>query len=104
MLFLSFDREFTNHAKHGVTKEEEWNKDLEEYSKKYPEEAREFKQLVSGGLPQDWEKAIPVSTPRSSQHNLNFYYFGAYAKIVGDGSTFRRIRRSTQQEATPKPA
>jgi transketolase len=51
--------EFTNHAKHGVTKEEEWNKDLEEYSKKYPEEAREFKQLLSKELPQDWEKAIP---------------------------------------------
>lgn len=59
--FLPFDREFTNHAKHGVTKEEELNKDLEEYSKKYPEEARESKQLLSKELPQDSEKAIPVS-------------------------------------------
>lgn len=51
--------EFTNHAKHGVAKEEEWNKALEVYSTKYPEEAREFKLLISGNLPQDWEKSLP---------------------------------------------
>jgi transketolase len=51
--------EFTNHAKHGVAKEEEWNKALEDYSRKYPEEALEFKQLLSGELPDGWESAIP---------------------------------------------
>nr|XP_024385105.1 transketolase, chloroplastic-like isoform X2 [Physcomitrium patens] len=51
--------EFTDHAKHGISEEEEWNEALEDYSKKYPEEARNFKELISGELPKDWEKAIP---------------------------------------------
>ena len=59
-------RQFTNQAKHGVAKEEEWNKALEDYLRKYPDEAREFKQLLSGELPQDWEKALPVSAMTNS--------------------------------------
>ncbi|KAG0566208.1 hypothetical protein KC19_7G046000 [Ceratodon purpureus] len=51
--------EFTNHANHGVAEEEEWNKSLEDYSRKYPNEAREFKQLISGQLPDNWEEALP---------------------------------------------
>lgn len=63
--FLSV-REFTDHAKHGISEEEEWNEALEDYSKKYPEEARNFKELISGELPKDWEKAIPVKSLASS--------------------------------------
>ena len=41
--------------------EAEWNAGLAAYESKYPEEAKEFKQLISGDLPEGWEKALPVS-------------------------------------------
>lgn len=45
----------------GAAVEAEWNADLAAYESKYPEEAKEFKQLISGDLPEGWEKALPVS-------------------------------------------
>ena len=45
----------------GAAVEAEWNSDLAAYESKYPELAKEFKQLISGDLPEGWEKALPVS-------------------------------------------
>lgn len=45
----------------GAQLEAEWNAKLALYEATYPKEAAEFKQLVSGKLPEGWEKALPVS-------------------------------------------
>ncbi|CAR24275.1 Transketolase [Lachancea thermotolerans] len=45
---------------------EAWNKTLEEYSAKYPELAAELKRRISGELPQGWESALPLYTPKDS--------------------------------------
>lgn len=50
----------------GAKLEADWNATLATYEQKYPAEAAAFKQLVSGKLPEGWEKALPVSTPRCS--------------------------------------
>lgn len=36
---------------------------LESYSSKYPEEAKEFKTLIDGTLPDGWDKELPTFTP-----------------------------------------
>ena len=69
-MFCLSSREFTNHANHGVAEEEEWNKSLEDYSRKYPNEAREFKQLISGQLPDNWEEALPVRSLNNSHWTI----------------------------------
>jgi len=47
----------------GAAAEAEWNSLLDTYTSKYPEEAAEFKQLISCELPAGWEKALPTFTP-----------------------------------------
>ncbi|MBE9179168.1 transketolase [Oculatella sp. LEGE 06141] len=47
----------------GADAEAEWNQLLQEYETKYPNEATEFKRLLSGKLPDQWEKALPTFTP-----------------------------------------
>eukprot|EP00951_Prasinocladus_malaysianus_P036398 scaffold383002_cov47-Prasinocladus_malaysianus.AAC.1 len=49
--------------KAGEEIEAAWNKTLEAYTEKYPEEAAEFKQLTSGELPAGWESCLPTFTP-----------------------------------------
>jgi hypothetical protein len=51
----------------GANYEKEWESALAKYAEKYPEEAKEFKQLISGELPAGWEKALPVSRPSCSR-------------------------------------
>ena len=36
---------------------------MAQYKTKYPEEAAEFEAIVSGDLPEGWEKALPTFTP-----------------------------------------
>ena len=36
---------------------------MADYEKKYPEEAAEFKQLIGGDLPDDWDAVLPHFTP-----------------------------------------
>ncbi|CUS21985.1 LAQU0S04e05534g1_1 [Lachancea quebecensis] len=50
----------------GQQQNEAWNKTLEEYSAKYPELAAELKRRISGELPQGWESALPLYTPKDS--------------------------------------
>jgi len=47
----------------GAAFEAEWEATLATYTEKYPEEAAEFKQLISGELPEGWEDALPKFTP-----------------------------------------
>ncbi|XP_002991185.2 transketolase, chloroplastic [Selaginella moellendorffii] len=70
---------WSKHTKLGADLEAQWEASLAAYEKKYPTEAAEFKQLISGELPDGWDKALPVYTPESpgdatrnlSQTNLN---------------------------------
>ena len=43
--------------------EAEWNAKMDAYAAKYPEEAAEFKGLISGALPSGWESCLPTFTP-----------------------------------------
>lgn len=47
----------------GTKLEEEWNAVLATYKSKYAEEAAEFERLLSGKLPEGWEKCLPHYTP-----------------------------------------
>lgn len=50
-------------ALQGAKLEQKWNEDLKAYTEKYPEEAEEFKQLISCELPKDWDATLPRFTP-----------------------------------------
>jgi transketolase len=52
--------------KKGAEKEAAWNKVLAEYEEKVPEVAAEFKQLISGELPEGWMDALPKFTPEDA--------------------------------------
>ncbi len=45
---------------HAAQAESTWNLTLAHYETSYPEAAGEFKSIVAGTLPADWEKALPV--------------------------------------------
>jgi transketolase len=47
----------------GAQAESEWNKTFADYKAKYPQEAAEFERLLSGKLPEGWDKALPTYTP-----------------------------------------
>ncbi|MDX2098595.1 MAG: transketolase, partial [Leptolyngbyaceae cyanobacterium bins.59] len=55
--------QFRKAIERGANYEAEWNKVWETYKSKYAEEAAEFERLISGKLPEGWEKALPVYTP-----------------------------------------
>jgi transketolase len=53
--------EFFHQAlKTGADQENAWEKLLEDYSSKYPELGAELKQILSGKLPDGWDKDLPV--------------------------------------------
>ncbi|KAI5061531.1 hypothetical protein GOP47_0024036 [Adiantum capillus-veneris] len=58
-------RHWSSHLKDGADLEAKWKADLASYEKKYPEEAAEFKKLISCELPSGWEKALPTYTPEN---------------------------------------
>ncbi|WP_207369518.1 transketolase [Heyndrickxia coagulans] len=47
-------------VENGVKKEKEWASLFEAYEKQYPQLAAELKQAIKGGLPDGWDKDIPV--------------------------------------------
>jgi transketolase len=69
----------------GASLEAEWNETWAQYKTKYPEEAAEFERLISGKLPEGWDKALPTYTPedkpiatrKTSEATLN-----ALAKVL----------------------
>ncbi|WCJ22872.1 Transketolase [Euphorbia peplus] len=72
-------KHWSRHVDGGASFEAEWNAKFAEYEKKYPQEAAEFKSIITGELPAGWEKALPTYTPETpaeatrnlSQTNLN---------------------------------
>lgn len=46
----------------GAGYESEWNQALADYKAKYPQEAAEFERLLSGALPDGWDKVLPTYT------------------------------------------
>ncbi|KAH7299835.1 hypothetical protein KP509_24G032100 [Ceratopteris richardii] len=76
---------WSRHAKQGAELEVKWDNDLATYERKYPEEAREFKQLISGELPSGWDNALPRYTPELSgdaTRNLSQACLNAIAKVL----------------------
>eukprot|EP00250_Pteridium_aquilinum_P014792 c22202_g2_i1 orf=231-1691(+) len=76
---------WSRHTKDGADLEAKWNGDLAAYEKKYPQEAAEFKGLVSGELPAGWEKALPTYTPETpgdATRNLSQTCLNALAKVL----------------------
>jgi transketolase len=51
------------HAAEGAAAEAEWNKLFSSYGEKYPKEHAELKRILSGDLPEGWEKSLPVYKP-----------------------------------------
>jgi transketolase len=47
-------------GKSGAALQEQWNKQLDEFTKAYPEEAGVLKLSFSGDLPKEWDKDLPV--------------------------------------------
>lgn len=55
--------QYNAHAAEGAAAEQEWNKLLNSYAEKYPNEAKDLHRRLTGELPEGWEKALPVYTP-----------------------------------------
>jgi transketolase len=72
-------KHFRKAVERGAQLESEWNQVLADYKAKYPEEAAEFERLLSGKLPEGWEKALPtykpedkaLATRKTSEMSLN---------------------------------
>lgn len=47
-------------TEYGERLEREWDSKLNNYESKYPQEAVEFKTLLSGGFVPGWETSLPV--------------------------------------------
>jgi transketolase len=72
-------KHFRKAVERGAQYEDEWNKVFADYKAKYPQEAAEFERMVSGKLPEGWEKALPtykpgdkaIATRKTSEITLN---------------------------------
>lgn len=70
---------FRKAVERGAQLESEWNKIWSDYKAKYAEDATEFERLLSGKLPEGWEKSLPiyktedkaVATRKTSEITLN---------------------------------
>lgn len=56
-------KHFRKAVDRGANLETEWNQALADYKAKYPEQAAEFERMLSGKLPEGWEKALPTYKP-----------------------------------------
>ncbi|OLP17354.1 transketolase [Leptolyngbya sp. 'hensonii'] len=54
---------FRKAVEQGATAESNWQKTLAEYKAKYAAEAAEFERMLSGQLPEGWEKSLPTYAP-----------------------------------------
>ncbi|MCO5563801.1 hypothetical protein L7F22_017449 [Adiantum nelumboides] len=78
-------RHWSHHVEDGAELEAKWKADLASYEKKYPEEARDFKKMISGELPDGWQKALPTYTPENpgdATRNLSQTCLNALAKVL----------------------
>ncbi|MEA5472446.1 transketolase [Spirulina sp. 06S082] len=51
----------------GASAEAEWNQTFATYKTKYAADAALFERLISGKLPADWDKCLPVYTPETKK-------------------------------------
>ncbi|QJB28078.1 transketolase [Limnospira fusiformis] len=58
-------KHFRKAVERGANYEDEWKATLETYKSKYPEEAATLERLLSGKLPEGWEKSLPTYTPET---------------------------------------
>ncbi len=58
---------FRKAVERGAQSEKEWNDLFNQYKSKYPEDAALLERMMSGKLPEGWEKALPVYTPESKK-------------------------------------
>lgn len=54
---------FRQAVSRGASAEQEWSETLAAYRSKYPEEAALFERMLSGKLPEGWDKVLPSYTP-----------------------------------------
>lgn len=85
----------------GVKVEASWNELFENYEKQFPELAKQFKQAITGELPEGWDKELPMydtespkmATRQSSGAALNAIaphlptLFGGSADLAGSNNT-----------------
>jgi transketolase len=55
--------QFRKAIERGASYESDWNNLLQEYNKKYPDEAAVLNRMISGKLPDGWDKVLPTYTP-----------------------------------------
>lgn len=60
-------KHFRKAVERGASIEAEWNQLFAQYKSKYPEDAALLERMVSGKLPEGWEKALPTYTPESKK-------------------------------------
>lgn len=58
-------KHFRKALERGANYENEWKATFETYKSKYPEEAATLERLLSGKLPEGWEKCLPTYTPET---------------------------------------
>lgn len=104
---------FAAAGKKGAAAEAKWNETLAAYTKNHPEEAAEFKQLISGDLPSGWESSLPTYTPEDkglatrlhSQTNLNALagalpgFLGGSADLAPSNMTLMKAFGDFQKES-----
>lgn len=76
---------WSRHVKEGADLEAEWQAKMADYERKYPQEASEFKVLISGELPEGWDKALPTYTPETpgdASRNLSQACLNALARVL----------------------
>ncbi|KAK9124227.1 hypothetical protein Sjap_013829 [Stephania japonica] len=78
-------REMQIHTEHGEKLEEEWLRTLDYFQHKYPQDAAEFKILLSGGLVPGWENSLPewsISDPVDATRGYSEECLNHLAKVL----------------------
>ncbi|HBL13114.1 MAG TPA: transketolase [Cyanobacteria bacterium UBA11162] len=97
----------------GADLESAWNQTWADYQAKYPTEAAEFERMISGKLPEGWDKALPVYNPgdkalatrQTSEKTLNALapvlpeLVGGSADLTHSNLTFLKVSGSFQKGA-----
>jgi transketolase len=70
-----------HHLDEGASLEAEWNAKFAEYEKKYQQEAAELNSIISGELPSEWDKALPVSSHLNLQKMASFIILNKVSEL-----------------------
>ena len=93
-----------HYRKHGVEGDKkcaDWEKKLQEYSRKYPNEANELKRRFDGQLPKDWKSKLPRFTPEDkpmatrslSEQMLNIVY-SFLPELIGGSADLKESNKT----------